>query len=130
MKLTRWELVLLALTGLALAYVVFGDPALAGSDRHRSAREVQCQRQAIGAQYRRDGHADKVVWMARADMIGEEPKDAIHLEYEQETPEQKASFEAALLLGWHAQDDWIAAHNGTARDPADLYAACLAGEDA
>lgn len=112
---------------LLLLLVLFTADVSAGSSR-RTARQVECDRQTMGAVYRSQGYAGEVQWKLRAEMVGEEPKDAMHIRDDGETLEQKTRWEAALLLGWHDQDDYMAEHEGVALEQAEYFSACLASE--
>lgn len=96
-----------------------------GSQHARTARQVECDREAMGAVYRSQGHAARVVWTLRADMVGDEPKDAIHIRDDGETSEQKAAWESSLLHGWQQQDDYMTAHGGQAREPYEVLMECV-----
>lgn len=115
---------------MLLLLCLFSTALYAGSQDKRSIRQIDCEREAMGSLYRSHGHAAKVIWIARADMVGDEPLDGIHIRDDGETPAQRASWESSLLRGWHRQDDWMGAHDGAAREPRDVVADCLAGEDA
>lgn len=95
----------------------------------QSARQIQCERKAMGEWYRAGGYAGKVVWMPREQMVGEEPKDAIHVRDDGETDAEKENWNQLLLSGWHTQDEWMAAHEGHPRDPREGFAICLNMED-
>lgn len=102
----------------------------AGSQHPSTARQVQCERTAMGAMFRAEGHAAKVVWWSREQMgVGDEPKDAIHIRDDGETPEQKAQWELYLLQGWTIQDDWMAEHNDVARDARLIFATCMLSQE-
>lgn len=112
----------------ALLLVSF--PADAGSlaPKH-SARQTQCERMAMGEWYRANEYEAQVIWWPRDRMVGAEPKDAIHIRDDGESDQEKANWTELLLRGWHAQDEWMAAHGGEARDPREGFLECIRLED-
>lgn len=115
---------------LVAVLLLFSVQAQAGSQSPKhTARQVQCERMAMGEWYRAGGYAGRVVWLPREKMVGDEPKDAIHIRDDGETDEQKAGWTELLLRGWHNQDDWMAAHGGIPRDPREGFVECLEMEE-
>jgi len=99
------------------------------AEQKHSARQIQCERMAMGEWYRAAGFAGRVLWWPREQMVGDEPKDAIHVRDDGETDEEKENWSVLLLSGWNTQDKWMAEHEGRPRDPREGFVKCLEMED-
>lgn len=115
---------------LVVALLLFSPLAQAGSvSPKHTARQIQCERMAMGEWYAAGGYEAKVIWWPREKMVGDEPKDAIHIRDDGETDEQKAAWSDLLLRGWYNQHDWMEAHGGNPRDPREGFLECMEMEE-